>query len=584
MKMAKSVAVVMTTMAGAAMLVSGCGSTGTTNSTGNSAGGNSTGASQPTKGGTIDYALPAQTNLNWFIPEFNAANDSLYNDQLIVQMYKPLLWINNDYTINWNSSIANKITYNKQGTVYHVFLNKKWKWSDGTPVTSKDLMFSWNVVKAASASNAPKPWPFVGVGTGDIPNGVQSVVANNNYEVTFTLKKPANQQWFEYNGLMQLTPMPAHAWNKYTSMTQELKYLGNNAGNLMFDKVVDGPFEPVSATSSQSWVLKPNPSYAGHKSTVNKLVFQFESSTTAEFSALKSGAINIGYLDASQLGSKSALTSQGDTMTPQYQFGIFWTEMNMWPTSPTKSIFNQLYVRQALQMSMDNVGISKNIYKGYAVPLDGPIPTTPKTQFISSQLQTNPYPYNLQKAKKLLTSNGWVEKNGVMTKGNQKMNFTLMYVTGSTASTDATELLKEDWAKIGVQVTLKGEPFSTFISITSNPKDHSWDLATGSGWIYNGPGFYPSGGQLFASTAPSGTGFSNPTEDQLIAATHLPYATAQLTMQHFFAYENYTAKILPFLWGQNVGILSIVAPNVHNYQKYAEPSAGLPQLQYVTVS
>ncbi|WP_346428481.1 peptide ABC transporter substrate-binding protein [Alicyclobacillus mengziensis] len=597
MKIAKSGMVTIAMATSITMLVAGCGSTTTNNSTSNTSSNtssnantatnssaNSSNSSQtPTPGGTINYALPPQTNLNWFLPLMNAASDSVYNSQIVDQLYKPLIWINNDYTINWQSSIASKITYNTAGTVYHVFLNPKWKWSDGQPVTSKDVLFTWNVIKAASAKNAPSPWPYVGAGTGDIPNGIKSVVANSPTEVTITLDKPANQQWFIYNGIIQLTPMPAHAWDKKSNMNSEIKYLGSNATNLMFDSVVDGPFKPVSATSSQSWVIAPNPNYAGHKSVVNKIVFTYEGSTASELAALKSGSLNVGYLDQSQLGEKSSLTSQGDKITPSYGFGIFWTEMNMFPSSPTKSIFDQLYVRQALQMGLDNQGAAQDIYKGYAVPLFGPIPPKPKTTFLDPNLK-NPYPFNINQGKQLLESHGWKEVNGVMTKGSQKMKFTMMYVSGSTSSTDAAELMKQDWAQEGVDVTLKPVPFSTFISVTSNPKDTSWDLATGSGWFYNGPGFYPTGGELFATGAPTGTGFSDPKEDTLIQATHVPYPTQQQTMQHFFQYEDYTAKALPFLWGLNVATLAVTAPTVHNVNKYADPATAFPQMQYWWVS
>ncbi|OPG16291.1 peptide ABC transporter substrate-binding protein [Ferroacidibacillus organovorans] len=542
-------------------------------------------AASAKSGGTIEYALPSQTNLNWFLPVTNAANDSVYNTQFVDQMYKPLLWINNNYSINWKSSIASRITYNPAGTIYHIFMNPKWKWSNGKPVTSQDVLFTWNVIKAASASNAPTPWPFVGAGTGNIPNGIKSVVANNKYELTITLDKPANQQWFMYNGIIQLTPMPSAVWNKYKNITQEIKYLGANATNPMFDTVVDGPFKVQSGTPSQSWVLIPNKNYPGHKSTVNKVVFNFEASNTAELAALKTGSINVGYLDQSELGSKGSLTSMGDSVTPEYPFGIFWTEMNMWPGSPSKSIFDQLYVRQALQMGIDNAGISKDIYKGYAVPIDGPIATVPKTTFISPTLAAkNPYPFNLAAGKRLLEAHGWKLQNGVMTKGNQKLKFTMMYVSGTTSSTDAAEIMQQDWASEGVVVTLKPMPFSSFISTTSDKTNHSWQLAVGSGWDYNGPGFYPTGGQLFASTAPSGTGFSNVQEDKLIQATHIPYATSQQTMSHFFAYENYTANILPFLWGQNVATLVVTAPSVHNVLPYLDAATAFPQMQYWTAS
>ena len=59
-------------------------------------------------------------------------------------------------------------------------------------------------------------------------------------------------------------------------------------------------------------MLVPNPHYAGHRSLVNRLVFAYESSTMAEFSALKAGTVNLGYLDTTQLGAAGQLTQQGD--------------------------------------------------------------------------------------------------------------------------------------------------------------------------------------------------------------------------------------------------------------------------------
>ncbi|MCY0875055.1 MAG: peptide ABC transporter substrate-binding protein [Firmicutes bacterium] len=572
MKLSKPIALAIAMIAGTSMMVAPATAAAAS-------------ARTSTPQGTIAYALPPQVQLNWFLPIMNAADDTTYNSQFIDQIYKPLLWINNNYSINWKSSLASKITYNKAGTVYHVFLNPKWKWSNGRPVTTKDMMFAWNVIKAASAANAPAPWPFVGAGTGDIPNGVKSVVANSLHEMTFTLDRPANQQWFIYNGLIQVTPMPAMAWDKYKNMTQEIKYLGDNASNPLFDKVVDGPFRVQSGTPSQAWVLVPNARYSGRKSTVGKIVFDFEASDTAELSALKTGNLNVGYLDQSQLGSERSLTSSGDTVTPAYPFAISWTEMNMRPGSPSKALFDQLYVRQALQLGYDNVGISKDIYKGYAVPIDGPIAPMPHTSFINPALvKSNPYPFDIARGKALLEAHGWRMEHGVMTKGHKQLKFTMIYVSGTTSSTDAAEIMQQDWASEGIDVTLKPEPFSTFLTMTSTKTNYGWQLAVGSRWVYNGPGFYPTGGQLFATGAPSGTGFSNQKEDALIQATHMPYATPAETMQHFFAYENYTAKILPFLWGQNVSTLVVTTPNVHDVMPYLDAATGYSQMQYWTVS
>lgn len=563
---------------GVATLAAGCGSTTTKTSTG----------ATPVashKGGTLTVALPSATNINWYIPMTNASNDQVYNGWLQDQIYKPLIHLNDAYQIVPSQSVASRITYNKQGTIYHVFLGKQWKWSNGQPVTANDLIFTFDAIKAASASNVAQPWPFVGAGTGEIPQGVTNVVANNSHEVTFTLAKPVNQQWFIYNGLIQLTPMPAKVFDKYGSnWAQEVKYLGSVATNpATAEKVSDGPFLLKSATPNQNWVLTPNPDYGGHKATISKLVFAYEASASSEFAALKAGNINLGYLNPSQLGASGALTSQGDKIFPGYSLGVFWTEMNMWPKSPAGSVFDQLYVRQALEMSTNQQAIVKSIDHGYAVPQYGPIPATPKTKYYKASAEPT-IPYNLKAAKKLLTSHGWKEVNGVMTKGNQKMQWTMLYVTGSESELQQVQLMKQEWGKIGVQVTLKGENFNQFISTTSDKTNTTWQLANGSGWIYNGPGWMPTGGQLFSSTAPSGTGYANSHEDALIAATHKPYPTQAQFMNAFFKYEAFTAQQLPFLWQPNPASINVAAPTVVGAEKYSNPTTGNPQYNWMSIS
>lgn len=540
-----------------------------------------TSQSKPTPGGTILYAQAPQTSYNWYIPIVDAQYD--YNAGLYDEIYKPLLWVNNNYSINWKTSVADKITYNTSGTIYHIFLNHKWHWSNGTPVTSKDLLFTWDVIKAASQPTAPAPWPYVGAGTGDIPNGVKSVVANNNYEVTITLKQPTNQQWFIYNGIIQLVPMP-HVWDVKKNMTAELKYLGDEATNPHFVSLVDGPFKLGKVVQNQSWTMLPNKQYSGHKSIVNKIVLVYEASSAAEFAALHTGTANMGYLDPSQWGSRQELTSKGDVITPEYTFGFFDTALNMFPNSPVKNIFDKLYVRQAMQMSLNAQAINTYVYHGTAPAIDGPLPRHPMTKFYDPVLNKNPYPYNPSAAKKLLESHGWRDEGGIMTRGNEKMDFTMMYPSGTASSVQAAEIMQQDWAKVGIKITLKGEPFGNLISIASPGSNTPWDMATGTGWYYDGPGFYPSGDGLFNTGASSGFGYSSPTEDRLIAATHKPYATPAENMKVFDQYEVYTAKQLPVLWVNNAATLAVHLPDVHNSVKYADASPGIPQMQYWWVS
>lgn len=564
-----------------ALALAGCGTAATNNTPANNA---STGTQTPQKGGTLVSALPSQTDITWYLPISNAANQSLYNAQMDEMEYWPLLYLDNTYNIDYNDSIAKSIDASPDGLTYHVYLHNNYKWSDGTPVTTKDIMFTWNVIKAASASNAPAPWPYVDANYGDIPNGVKSIVANNDYEFTITLKKPANQQWFEYNGIGQLIPMPAKAWDKYpNNMTKELKWLGKNATdpNFIINSPVDGAFKLTAATDKQQWTLTPNPDFGGHQSTLDKWIIMYEASSDAELAAVKSGTVNLGYLPFAQVSQKSSLEADGLTLVPTPDYGYFDTTLNMNKGSKLGKVFSQLYVRQALEMGIDQNTINQEIGHGYESPQYGPIPQQPATKFLDPSLTKPIYPYDPAKGKKLLEQNGWKEVNGVMTKNGTQLAFTMMYPSGDEAQTQTAELLQQDWAKMGVKIKLKPLPFSELIGDMSKPT--GWDAATGQGIVYSGS--YPSGDGIFQPGGLDNYGYNDPTENNWITKTTEPSSSDQATMQTFFGYEDYTAHNLPVLWMNGATGLQLVAKDVHNVtQKTLDPAFSIPMMNYIWMS
>ncbi|SIS58058.1 peptide ABC transporter substrate-binding protein [Alicyclobacillus vulcanalis] len=562
-------------------IIAGCGtqqnnSSNTTNST-------QTTTQQPQKGGTLVVALAPSTNLNWYLPITDSANASVYNAQLQILLYPGVIYIGNNYAIDWADSFASRIDYNATGTVYTIHLKKNWVWSDGKPVTAQDVVWDYQLIKATDESNTP-PWPNYSNGSGGIPQNVKSVVALDNYTVQITLKKPVNQQWFIYNGIGQLTALPEHAWNKYpNNMAQEIAYLGKEASIASFFTVVDGPFKLVSAKQSQAWVLVPNPTFGGHKSTLDKLIFQYEASADAEFAALRSGSVNLGYLDPSQWNSRNALLQMGDKIVPGYNFGYFFIELNMLKGSPMYSAFSDLKVREALEYAMNQNQIDQDVYHGFAPPLYGPIPAQPKTVYYDPSLN-NLFAYNPAKAKQLLESDGWKMENGVMTKNGQKLQFTMLVSSGAESTIQEAELVQQDWKQIGVDVTLQEMPFNQEESIMSDSKNPGkWAAAAGTGITYGGS--YPSGEQLFEPGGLDNFGYNDPTADKLIAKTTEPVSSQAENTKNFFAYEDYIAKQLPVLWQNVPASITVIAPNVHNATtQVLNPTTDYSLYNYIWVS
>lgn len=534
--------------------------------------------------GTINVALPPATNLTWYFPLVNGSNNTVYNQQVQNELYLPLYYINNKLGIDYQYGAATNVTDNKQGNIYHVFLNKKLRWSNGRAVTSADVLWTWKILQAISAKNAPQPWPYAGAGSGDVPQGIKSVVANGPYEFTVTLKKPANQDWFIYNGLADFQPLPEFAWNKYPKNTmREIKWLGAQATNPKIDTVVDGPYTLAKAVTSQYWILNPNQRYNGPGPKArDRIIEDYEASNAAEFAALRTGAIQVGYVDLSEYGAIGSLKGIDRTF-PGFNFGEYFVGLNFHSNAEggMGPIFSQLYVRQAIQEAINQNAIDKSVYHGFAPAQYGPIASTPSTKFFDPVLKKPLYAYNLAHAKKLLISHGWKDVNGVMTKGGKQLAFPIIYASGSQATTQMMELIQANLKQIGVQMSLVPEQFSTLVTTITTPADENkWAAVSGIGIDYGGS--YPTGEQEFM---PSGSldfqGYSNAHETALIKATFKPQPTEAAVMKTFYQYEYYTAQQLPVVWVPNAGGINAVEHNVKGVtQATLNPTTLYPLYQY----
>lgn len=542
LKMKRQIIAIMAGL-GASALMSACG----TQPSGSPA--SSSSSTTPQHGGVAVYALPAQTSPNWFVPLIPTTADTVVNFQTDYMMYKPLVYDNKHDQFDAKHGLAQSIHWNKSGTVYTIKMNPKWHWSNGHPVTAKDVVFTWNLIKAASQAHSGYAWTFSGQGSGGIPKDWKSVVAANKDTVVITTTKPRNPQWFVRNGLLEIVPIPQSVWDRYPhNMAKELSFIksvANSPTNPVYH-VVDGAYRLASYQPNSHWTFVPNAHYNGHKSYLNKVVFQYETTSAAEFAALKTGTVNVGYVGASLLGAKSQLTN--DTLWTPYHLGFDYIQLNLNSKAPggIGKAFAQLPVRQALQMGVNQQGMISHVFHGYGVIDDGPLAPRPQTVFFPSALKTQPYPFNPTAAKKLLEKNGWHLVNGVMTKQGMPLSFTMDYASGSHTGTAMAELMKANWAQEGIVVHLVPQSFNTIVSYGQN-NPTKWavvDWSAGGAWTYgNDP--YPTGGSLFATGAGiNGAGYSSRTMDRLIRATYQP-GTNQQTLSRLHAYEIYAAKQLP---------------------------------------
>jgi peptide/nickel transport system substrate-binding protein len=389
-------------------------------------------------------------------------------------------------------------------------------------------------------------------------------------------------------------------------MTAQAKNAKTYATNPVWG-VVDGPWKLSSFSTAASGPVTsfvPNTTYSGSpKPQLANYTYYAYTDDTTEYTALKTGGIDVGYVppaDLAPVSGKQVLPSNNPlggafNLAADYVFGIQYFLINF--NNPTLGpAYKQLYVRQAIQELIDQQGMIKSVDRGYGYPTSGGVPTLPTNQWVPSVQNSNggagPYPFSVANATSLLTSHGWKNVGGVMTcqdpskcgpgvTAGTKLSMTMDYATGVQAFQQEVAIIKSDMAQAGIQMNLVPQSFDTIIgeSAPCKPTQASckWDILNFGGWNFNGPGFEPTGEPLFATGASSNSGsYSDPQEDKLIGLTH-----TSDSLSVFQQYATYTAEQLPFIWMPNAYTVAATSSKLANVG-YNPLFTQLPEYWYFT--
>ncbi|MER7789743.1 peptide ABC transporter substrate-binding protein [Streptomyces sp. NPDC097640] len=555
-------------VAGAAVmsgaLLTGCSGGGTSSS-----GGHST--------DTINYALPANFTPNWILPVGTASHLNTNNSSISQSLWEPLIaYDGSTGEVGWNknNSLATAADFDKDGKSVTITLGDR-HWSDGKPITSRDVEFWFNLIKANKAD-------WANYSPGKAPDNWTSLKITDDTHFTITFDKAYNKQWMLANELSMIRPMPQHAWDKTgdSDAVSDLdrtpagakkvwKYLNSAAKNISgyatdpLWKTVSGPYTLKSFSTAGRVELTANAKYdGGGKANIRHVNLLPFTTTDAEANALRAGTVDYGYINATDLSQEASFKSKGYTVKPWAGWAITYMPYNF--NNPAMgAVFKQLYARQAIQMSVDQTSLSKVIFNGTAVPTYGPIPQGQASDFVSPEQKKNPYPFDTAKAKQLLTSHGWSEQNGTMVctdagsgdnqcgsgvaKGT-KFEMQVLSQSGSTVTDNMMSALQSSFSKTGIKFTIKTAPVNSVLSQSGQCKSGDsgckWQLSffgTAGSWYFPA---YPSGDSLFQTGGGSNFGsYSNPAVDKLIAQTTTSESPAAVQ-----EYSAALAKDLPVIW------------------------------------
>ncbi|MGC8626743.1 MAG: ABC transporter substrate-binding protein [Acidimicrobiales bacterium] len=549
------------------------------------------------QGGVIKYAEGPGTPANYIFPETSSAYQSLYNNSQFINLMYPLLYLPspNQPTLDYARSMAYPPVWNKTDTEVTVTL-RHYMWSDGVPVTARDLIFYINLGKAMGPTwgNYSGPTQF--------PYDLKSYTAVNATTAKFVLDSPINPTYFDDNGLDYITPIPQHAWDKTSvngpignyDMTPSgakavVAFLQKQAADTTayttnpLWKVIDGPWELKSfGGASSPDIFVPNPKFSGPK----PLVSEFEeipfTTDSAEFTSLKAGtsALDYGYVPTEDIPAIPSVQSEGYNISKVPTWGFDYIIPNT-KNPQVGAILSQTYMRQVLAHLVDQDTMISHFMRGYGIPTYGPTPIYPKgNPFVSSAELKNPYPYSVSAAEAILKAHGWqVNPNKVdvcevpgpsgcgagVAKG-EKLSLNLLYSSGNLIMQEDNDLFQSDAAQAGVQINPKAADFNTVISQVQPcilPKDKgtpycNWQLGEYGGISLS---TYPSGEGLLNTGGAFNAGqYSDPALDKLINES-----TVANTLSAYHQYEDLVVQQEPWIWQPVPDNIAATAKNLAGY-------------------
>jgi peptide/nickel transport system substrate-binding protein len=291
--------------------------------------------------------------------------------------------------------LATKWTTSSDGKTWTFTVRSGVKFSDGVPLTAKDVAYTFNRVLHGKTEQAS--WI-------SYLNGVTKVTAPNDTTVVLTLKKPSATL-----PLLPIPIVPEHIWKNVSESQVKTYSAAPKGGNAV---VGEGPFRLVEGSADGStFKFEANPDYWAGAPHVDQVIFQFYKNDDSAIQAMLKGEVDfvegITALEVKRLQSESGVTAHNGN-SPGFDEIAFNTgsESNGKPIGdPNPAVLDPKF-RHALGYALNLPQLISKVYQGAGLPGTTIIPPSYKTYHWEPPAGQK-FTFDLTKAGQLLDAAGY---------------------------------------------------------------------------------------------------------------------------------------------------------------------------------
>lgn len=494
--------------AAAAVTLAGCSGSGSGASSSSSGSATSSGESSssaaPASNATLDIALAGPID-SWNPQEAVA----LTSYSVFPQVFASLLSTSPDGSV-LESGLASEYQYDGTAKTITFTLDPAAKFSDGSDVSAKDVLFSFDLWKNGQIYGA-------------YFNSVKSVTAVSDDVVKFTMKQPDSS----ILGILATA----------NAAVVPEKFGGKSAEEFWKRPISAAAYAISDETQGESITLTSNTYYTKNANRPSTVKYAVVADAAQQLLQFQNGDVDVvntvelssaGQFDSAQLQSTA---SSGNSVI------VFQTK-----TAP----FDKLEFRQAVNLAIDKAALLAGGYAGLASATNTVLPAI--VPGVAPCAECNWATSNVEEAKKLVTASGYDGRK-------------IKLLVGSEAGPDklAAEAVVPMLAAVGINVTVEPLPLASYFEKLSGGNFEmgilNYNAAAPS--ASDPLGFLASTGNLFSQSDPAAAAGAL----EAVAAASTEDAIKQATS----GFEKWAFENMPIIPLSNPNAIYAVSPKVQGF-------------------
>ncbi len=410
---------------------------------------------------TASLAAGLRIGITQFPSTLNPLIDSMLAKSYVLAMTRrPITAFDQDWelicmlctelpTIENGLAVPETLADGKQGIAVTYTIHPEATWGDGTPVTSADVVFTWEV------GRHPK------TGVSDIESFRRILSIDVIDDKTFTLH--ADRITFDY-AAFGLQVLPEHIERRIFE-ADPAAYRNRTA----FDAdpanpgLAFGPYKVVELVSGSHIVLGRNETWWGAKPAFDQITVRVIENTAALEANLLSGAIDMiaGELGVSIDQAIAFEKRHGADYDVTYKPGLIYEHLDLNLDNPALA---DKRVRKALILALDREAVSERLFAGRQPVAHSSV--SPLDWVHNPDSPT--YEYDPEAAKALLDEAGWdkIEDGIRHNAAGDRLTLELMTTAGNRTRELVEQVLQSMWREVGIEARIRNEPARVFFGET----------------------------------------------------------------------------------------------------------------------